>query len=70
MQGEVFIDQITGDIYVYDKANELFTSMGYINQDMASDLQKILKDKNKKMVKSHHSILGIPNSHKFTYAIY
>ena len=40
VQGEVFIYQITGDIYAYDEANELFTSVGNIDQGTTEDLQK------------------------------
>ena len=51
MQGEVFIDQISGDIYMYDQANKLFISMGNIDQDTAADLQQYVKDKDKQCLK-------------------
>ena len=33
IQGEIFIYQITGDIYTYDQDNRLFISIGDIDQD-------------------------------------
>ena len=45
MQSEVFSDQITGDIYAYDQAKKLSISMGDLDQDMAMDFQKVLKEK-------------------------
>ena len=69
MQGKVFIDQITGDMYTYDQADKLFVYIGDIDQDTAADVQQVWKIKIK-MVKSYHSKLDILNSQLFTYVIY
>ena len=47
MRGEVFIDQITGDIYTYDQTSKLLISTGDIDKNTTVDLQQFLKDKDK-----------------------
>ena len=39
LQGEIFINQIAGDIYTYDCSNKLFIFSGDIDCDMAEDVQ-------------------------------
>ena len=51
MQGEIFINQITSDIYTYDQANKLIISMDDTDQNTAVDLQLFLKDKDQKWLK-------------------
>ena len=51
LQGEIFIDQITGNICTCDYANKLFMSLGEIDHDMAEDLQRFLRDQNEKWEK-------------------
>ena len=48
LQGEIFMDQITGNIYTYAYANKPFMSSGEIYHNMAEDLQIFLRDQNKK----------------------
>ena len=48
MQGEVFIDEVTDDIYTYNQSNELFISTGDIDHDTMIDLQHLLKNKSQK----------------------
>ena len=46
LPGEIFIDQITGDIYtkhIYDSTNKLFISTGEKDHDMAEDFQRLLR---------------------------
>ena len=45
LQAELFSDQLTDDIYLYDYANK-FVSSGEINHDMAEDLQRFLRNQN------------------------
>ena len=52
LQGKIFINQINGDIYIYDYANKLLMSTGEIGHDMAEYLQRFLKNQNQKWLKS------------------
>ena len=47
LQGEIFINQITHDTYTYYYIKKLFISSGEIDHNMAEDVQKFLKTKNK-----------------------
>ena len=38
LQDNIFVDQITSDMYTYDSVNRLFISLGERNHDMADDL--------------------------------
>ena len=51
LQGETFIDQISGDIYTYDYANTSFTSSQEVDHDMAEDLLRFLRNQNQKWLK-------------------
>ena len=44
LQGGIFIDQITDDIYTYDYTNKLLISSGEIDHDMTEDLQRFLRN--------------------------
>ena len=48
VQGEVFIEQIMGGVYMYDHANKLFIFLGDIDHDTVEDLSRFLEDKIKK----------------------
>ena len=51
VKGEMFFDQITGDIYTCDQDNILLISVGDIDQGTAADMQKFLKLKNQTWLK-------------------
>ena len=44
VQFVVFIAQSMGDIYTYDQPNKILISMGKIDQDTATELQKFLEE--------------------------
>ena len=44
LQGEIFIDQVTGNIYTCDYAKKLFNFLGEIDHDKAEDLNSFLND--------------------------
>ena len=51
LKGEIFINQIPGDIYIYDYTNRLFMSSGEVAHDIVVDLQRLLRNQNKKLLK-------------------
>ena len=54
LQGEILINQITGNLYTYDYANRLFKSNGEIDNDM-EDLHRFMRNHNKSELDIYYS---------------
>ena len=44
LRGELFIDQVTGDIFSYHYEHTLLTSLGEVDHDMSEDLWSFLNN--------------------------
>ena len=48
LSGELFIDEVTGDIYKYDCDSKLFISLREVDHEATEDLRKSLNESNQR----------------------
>ena len=48
IKGELFVDQVKGDIYKYDHDNKLFISLGKVDHSRTKDFRSFVIDQDQK----------------------